>query len=159
MYAYWPVSKTFDPWNDRKSPCPGGGPMTVTITDFPSLPIDPVRHPNINGIRTLKFRLVVKSSAGCGKGLRSATATAVQVLKMVNSKLVDADFTPGPTSTTRSVSSRRSVDRSPRRTAGVHPGVRSRAGGLGPFDGGPAVLGDEGPPAHEHAARIVEMLP
>jgi len=93
MYAYLPVSNTFAPWNKRPDPCPGGGVSTVTITDFPSLPI---KVPGITGVRTLKFRLVVKSGAGCDHGLRSATAYAVQVLTLENSKLVAASFTINP---------------------------------------------------------------
>jgi hypothetical protein len=52
--------------------------------------------------RTLEFRLVVKSGTGCTCGHTSATATATQVLQMVNGSLVTAgtSFTIGPSSTT-----------------------------------------------------------
>ncbi len=93
-----PGSPTFGPWDRRVVPCPGGGNLTVTITDPPSLGNAPGRTLT----RTLEFRLVAKSGGGCGCGTTSATATATQVLVMVNGTL-DASassFTIGPSSTT-----------------------------------------------------------
>ena len=37
MYSLFPTSVTFGPWNSRTVPCPGGGALTVTIVDIPSL--------------------------------------------------------------------------------------------------------------------------
>jgi type VI secretion system secreted protein VgrG len=97
MYAEFPVSDTFKPWKDRKVPCPGGGPLVVTITDFPSLA---TRLPTATGTRHLKFRLVVRSGGGCSCGITSATATATQILTLEKGKLVFQDFKIGPSSTT-----------------------------------------------------------
>ena len=98
MLALVPNSPTFGPWGSRVTPCPGGGNLTVTITDPPSLGNAPGRTQT----RTLEFRLVVRSSGGCGCGLTSATATATQVLVMVNGVLDTnaSSFTIGPSSTT-----------------------------------------------------------
>ena len=94
MYANFSTSPTFDPWNNRTIPCPGGGNLTVTIVDPPGLG----HAPGVTQTRTLEFRLVVKSGAGCGCSKTSATATAKQVLVMVNGTLDTSasSFTVGP---------------------------------------------------------------
>lgn len=95
-----PGSPTFGPWDRRVIPCPGGGNLTVTITDPPSLGNAPGRTLT----RTLEFRLVARSGSGsgCGCGIASATATATQVLVMVNGTLDTSasSFTIGSSSTT-----------------------------------------------------------
>ncbi len=93
-----PGSPTFGPWDRRVPPCPGGGNLTVTITDPPSLGNAPGRTLT----RTLDFRLVLKSAAAGGCSTTSATATATQVLVMVNGVLDTAgsSFTIGASSTT-----------------------------------------------------------
>jgi hypothetical protein len=78
-----PGSPTFRPWDRRVIPCPAGGNLTVTITDPPSLG----NPPGITQTRTLEFRLVVKSGAGCSCSKTSVTATAKQVLVMINGTL------------------------------------------------------------------------
>ncbi len=80
MFANFSTSPTFDPWNNRTVPCPGGGPLTVTIMDPPALGIRPGRTTK----RTLEFRLKVKSGGGCSCGSAEASATATQVLEIVN---------------------------------------------------------------------------
>jgi hypothetical protein len=80
LYGPYSVSPTFDPWKNRVVPCPGGGALTVTITDVPGLGIRPGRTAR----RTLQFRLVVKSGSGCACTDASQTATATQVLEIVN---------------------------------------------------------------------------
>ena len=91
-------SPTFYPWAKRTIPCPGGGSLTVTITDIPSLG----NPPGSTQTRTLECRLVAKSGSGCGSGTTSATATATQVLVMVTGTLEASasSFTIGPSSTT-----------------------------------------------------------
>lgn len=74
------ASPTFDPWNNRTIPCPAGGSVSATITDVPGLGIQPGRTAK----RTLEFKLVVKSGAGCSCGSASVTATATQVLEITN---------------------------------------------------------------------------
>ena len=74
------ASPVFDPWDHRVVPCPGGGSLTVTLTDPPGLGIVPGRTAQ----RTLKFRLKVISGSGCPCGQASATATATQVLEIIN---------------------------------------------------------------------------
>lgn len=98
MFALVPTSPTFDPWNNRIIPCPGGGNLTVTVVDIPSLG----SAPGVTQTRTLEFRLVVKSGAGCACGFATSTATATEVLQMVNGTLVAAgtSFVIGPSSTT-----------------------------------------------------------
>jgi hypothetical protein len=98
MFAGFPTSPTFNPWTNRVIPCPGGGNLTVTITDPPSLGNAPGRTLT----RTLEFRLVAKSGSGCPCAKTSATATATQVLVMVNGVLDTAasSFTIGASSTT-----------------------------------------------------------
>lgn len=98
MLALAPGSPTFGPWANRVAPCPGGGNLTVTITDPPSLGNAPGRTLT----RTLEFRLVARSGGGCGCGTASATATATQVLVMINGALDTSasSFTIGPSSTT-----------------------------------------------------------
>lgn len=86
MFALFPTSVTFAPWNNRVVPCPAGGGLSVTIVDIPSLG----NPPGVTQTRTLEFRLSVKSGAGCCCGSASATATATQVLTMVNGALVPA---------------------------------------------------------------------
>lgn len=80
LYAVYSVSPTFDPWKNRTVPCPGGGHLSVTITDVPGLGIRPGRTAR----RTLQFRLVAKSGTGCSCANSSQTATATQVLEIVN---------------------------------------------------------------------------
>jgi len=75
-----PGSPTFGPWDRRTVPCPGGGNLTITITDPPTLGNAPGRTQT----RTLEFRLVVKSASCCACAKSSMTATATQVLVMVN---------------------------------------------------------------------------
>jgi hypothetical protein len=83
MYALSPGSPTFGPWTNRVVPCPGGGTLNVTILDPPSLGTAPGRTIT----RTLQFRLVVRSGGGCTCANASKTATATQVLVMVNGVL------------------------------------------------------------------------
>jgi outer membrane protein OmpA-like peptidoglycan-associated protein len=98
MYALYSASPTLKPWVRRTIPCPGGGPTTVVIHDPPSLGNVPGRTIT----RTLEFRLVAKSGTACACGITSATATATQVLQMVDGSLVAAgtSFTIGPSSKT-----------------------------------------------------------
>ncbi len=93
-----PGSPTFNPWANRVIPCPGGGNLSVTITDPPSLGNAPGRTLT----RTLEFKLVAKSGSGCPCAITSATATAKQVLVMVNGVLDTAasSFTIGASSQT-----------------------------------------------------------
>jgi len=78
MFALIPTSPTLQPWVNRAEPCPGN--TTVTINDPPSLG----RRPGRTVTRTLKFRIVVKSAAGGACANVSLSATATQVLAMVN---------------------------------------------------------------------------
>ncbi|WNG26238.1 hypothetical protein F0U62_21070 [Cystobacter fuscus] len=98
MYAHYSTSPTFDPWRNRTIPCPSGGNLTVVIVDIPSLGT----APGITQTRTLEFRLTVRSGAGCTCNHTSATATATQVLTMVNGQLVasSSSFTIGAVTTT-----------------------------------------------------------
>ena len=93
-----PTSPIWIPWTERVIPCPGGGNLTVTFVDPPSLGSAPGRTLT----RTLEFRLVTKSGAGCGCGKSSVTATATQVLVMVNGVLDSgaSSFTIGASSET-----------------------------------------------------------
>lgn len=98
MYATLPTSGTFNPWNNRTPPCPGGGTLSVVIVDIPSLG----NPPGVTKKRTLKFRIVVRSGTGCTCNLTSVTVTATQVLQMVNGTLVTgaSSFKIGPSSQT-----------------------------------------------------------
>jgi hypothetical protein len=69
---------SFGSWTGRREPCPGS--ETVTDTDPPALG----RTPGRTVTRTLEFRVVVKSGAGCSCGNASMQVTAKQVLVMVN---------------------------------------------------------------------------
>lgn len=86
MFALVPTSPTFNPWTGRVVPCPTGGNLTVTIVDIPSLGTPP----GVTQTRTLEFRLVVNSGAGCTCAHTSATARARQALQMVNGSIVAA---------------------------------------------------------------------
>lgn len=98
MYAFYSGSPTLKPWKDRKVPCPKGGSLTVVVHDPPSLGSAPGRTLT----RTLEFKLVARSGAGCGCSVTSATATAKQVLTMVDGSLVadSTSFTIGASSKT-----------------------------------------------------------
>jgi hypothetical protein len=98
MYAFYSQSPTLQAWVNHTVPCPNGGSTTVVIHDPPCLGIAPGQ----TRTRTLEFRLVVKSGAGCSCGKTSATATAKQVLVMNNGTLNTSasSFTIGPSSTT-----------------------------------------------------------
>jgi hypothetical protein len=87
MLKFAPTSPTFDPWNNRVVPCPGGGNLTVTIVDIPSLGD---QSPSFSADRTLEFRLMIKSGGGCGCAHGCLMAKAKQVLTMVNGALVAA---------------------------------------------------------------------
>jgi len=65
-------------WGARTEPCPGN--ETVTDTDPPALG----RRPGRTVTRTLEFKIVVKSGAGCSCANGSLQLTATQVLVMVN---------------------------------------------------------------------------
>jgi hypothetical protein len=95
VYANFSSSPTFKPWKNRTIPCPAGGPLTVTIVDMPCLG---AVAPDSNQTRTIDFRLVVKSGAGCGCSKSSVEVQAKQVLVMVNGKLdtSKSSFTIGP---------------------------------------------------------------
>lgn len=82
QFASYPSSPTFDPWNNRTAPCPGGGALTITLNDPPGLTIRPGRTAQ----RHLDFRLVVNSGsgAGCSCDNGSTTATASQNLQIIN---------------------------------------------------------------------------
>ncbi len=80
LYAAYSQSPTFDPWKNRTVPCPGGGSSTVTIMDPPALGIRPGRTTQ----RTLEFRLTVKSCSTGSCANASLTATATQVLEIIN---------------------------------------------------------------------------
>ena len=69
----------------RKSLCPGGGPLSVTITDFPVLILSPDR----TGTRTTKFHIKVNSHIN-GKQCANASkfVTAKQVLELRNGQPV-----------------------------------------------------------------------
>ena len=98
MFSLAPDSPTFGPWVRRTVPCPGGGPLSVVIHDPPSLG----NPPHVTQTRTLEFRLTVRSASACSCGKTSATATATQVLEMVDGSLVAAgtSFTIGASSST-----------------------------------------------------------
>jgi hypothetical protein len=83
MYSSYSGSPTLQPWVNRTVRCPAGGSTTVVIHDPPSLGI----APGITQTRTLRFRLVVKSGAGCSCGNTRVTARATQVLEMINGTL------------------------------------------------------------------------
>jgi len=83
VFALAPTSSTFKNWKNRTIPCPGGGGLTVTIVDMPCLGA----APGTTQTRTLDFRLVVKSGAGCGCSNPSMQVLARQVLVMINGKL------------------------------------------------------------------------
>lgn len=93
-----PTSIIWIPWTNRVIPCPGGGNLSVTFTDPPSLGNAPGRTLT----RTLDFKLVAKSGTGCPCATTSATARATQVLVMVNGVLdaTASSFTIGASSTT-----------------------------------------------------------
>ncbi len=98
LYSFYSQSPTLAPWVNRTNPCPTGGSRTVVIRDPPSLGNAPGRTLT----RTLDFKLVVKSGTSCPCSITSATATATQVLVMVNGVL-DASassFTIGTSSST-----------------------------------------------------------
>ncbi len=80
LYSFYSQSPTFDPWNNRVIPCPGGGHLRVTITDPPAMGIRPGRTTR----RTLEFRLSVTSGGGCSCANALATATATQVIEIVD---------------------------------------------------------------------------
>jgi hypothetical protein len=85
MFKFASTSPTFNPWNNRVVPCPGGGNLTVTIVDIPGLGS---QSPSFSGDRTLEFRLMIKSGGGCGCAHGCLMAKAKQVLTMVNGALV-----------------------------------------------------------------------
>ena len=93
-----PTSPIWIPWTNRTVPCPNGGDMTVTFTDPPSLGNAPGRTLT----RTLEFRLVTKSGAACSCSKNTITATATQVLVMVDGVVNEAQssFTIGATTET-----------------------------------------------------------
>jgi hypothetical protein len=78
MFQLLPTSPTFNPWNNRSMACDTNS--TVTINDPPALG----KRPGRTVTRTLEFDLRVKSGPGatCPNSEKSATAT--QVLTMVN---------------------------------------------------------------------------
>lgn len=78
MFQLLPTSPTFNPWNNRSTACDTNS--TVTINDPPALG----KRPGRTVTRTLEFNLKVKSGPGgtCANSEKSATAT--QVLAMVN---------------------------------------------------------------------------
>lgn len=78
MFQLVPTSPTFDPWRNRSTDCDTSA--TVTINDPPALG----KRPGRTVTRTLEFDLKVKSGPGgtCAHSQKSATAT--QVLTMVN---------------------------------------------------------------------------
>lgn len=90
-----PTSPIWIPWTTKTTPCPGGGNLTVTFTDPPSLGSQPGRTIR----RTLEFRLVARSNGACGCGVTSVTCEAKQVLVMVNGVLDTSasSFTVGRT--------------------------------------------------------------
>ena len=69
---------SFGAWTGRSEPCPGN--ETVTDTDPPALG----RRPGRTVTRTLEFRVVVRSGAGCSCANGSLQVTAKQILVMVN---------------------------------------------------------------------------
>jgi len=72
MYSLLPNSPTFDPWNNRKPPCPGN--LTVTITDTPMA--------NVNlPARQLYFAITVESGKDCPCSTLSITVYATQLLE------------------------------------------------------------------------------
>jgi len=98
MFTSFPTNIIWIPWNNRVIPCPGGGNLTVTLTDPPTLGNAPGRTMT----RTLEFRLVAKSGTGCTCAKTSATVTAKQVLVMVNGTLDTSasSFTIDPATST-----------------------------------------------------------
>ena len=78
MFRLLPTSPTFNPWHNRSTACDANS--TVTINDPPALG----KRPGRTVTRTLEFDLKVKSGPGgsCANSEQSATAT--QVLTMVN---------------------------------------------------------------------------
>jgi hypothetical protein len=79
MVPYFPRSTVFEPWKKKKLPCPNGGPLSVTLTDWPALKILPGRSDK----RILEFRLTVNSHLGGKKCAQaSQTTTAKQVLEI-----------------------------------------------------------------------------
>jgi hypothetical protein len=84
-----PTSPIWIPWNNRTVPCPGGGSLSVTFTDPPSLGSAPGRTLT----RTLEFNLVAKSGGGCGCAKNSVAVRATQVLVMVDGVLDSAAST------------------------------------------------------------------
>ncbi len=92
-----PTSPIWIPWTTKTAPCPGGGNLTVTFTDPPSLGNQPGRTIR----RTLEFRLVARSNGACGCGVTSVTCEATQVLVMVNGVLdtTASSFTIGTKTT------------------------------------------------------------
>lgn len=78
MFKLLPTSPTFNPWNNRSAVCNTNS--TVAINDPPALG----KRPGRTVTRTLEFDLKVKSGPGgtCASSEKSATAT--QVLTMVN---------------------------------------------------------------------------
>jgi Domain of unknown function (DUF4157) len=79
MFQLAPTSPTFSPWNNRSTACDTNS--TVTINDHPSLG----KRPGRTVTRTLEFDLKVKSGPGGECGNSEQSATAKQVLTMVNS--------------------------------------------------------------------------
>lgn len=94
VYAAYSTSETFDPWNNRKVPCPRGGHLSVTVTDVPGLSM----RPGKTGKRILQFRLVVNSGGGCPCGTNSLRVTATQLLEILDGNPVDSGsfVTPSP---------------------------------------------------------------
>lgn len=44
LRAMFPTNIAFNPWNNRTVPCPGGGSLTITITDLRALGLHPGKH-------------------------------------------------------------------------------------------------------------------
>ena len=75
MYSLYSKSSVFDPWKNRKKPCPGE--ETVVLTDPPGIAF----RPGTERERTLSFKITVTSAPDCDCKNKSLSVTATQILK------------------------------------------------------------------------------
>jgi hypothetical protein len=78
MYFAEKNAKTFDPWNQRKKPCPGTEP--VPIVDYPDLPAGT----GFTRDQEIYLDITVNSAADCKCKQKTATVFARVTLQMNN---------------------------------------------------------------------------
>jgi RHS repeat-associated protein len=83
VFALFPTSPTFNPWNFKERKCPGW--VSLTITDRPA--------EFLGNSRVLNFRITVKSAPNCNCTDKSKTVTATQTLASSGNNITEWEFT------------------------------------------------------------------